>query len=159
VVEVAGIAGVGGGSGTITVAGVSGTVTRAYLYWHGISVGTGAVYANATVSINGNSVTGLTLGDATTNCWGEGSSRAFEANVTAFVTGNGAYTITGLSNGTGYNANGASLVVIFDDGNAANNRDLAFFTGNDSNIEQSFPGEISRMAKPSAHRLVSEMDR
>jgi len=139
---VAGIAGVGGGSGNIIVAGVSGTVTQAFLYWHGINnSGVGAVYANATVSINGHSVTGLTLGDATTNCWGDGSSRAFEANVTPFVSGNGAYAIAGLSNGTNYNANGASLVVIFNDGNATNNRDLAFFTGNDSNIAAGFPGE------------------
>lgn len=141
---VAGVSGVGGGSGTITVAGVSGTVTRAYLYWHGINnSGTGATYNNPLVFINGNPVTGIAVGDATTNCWGDGSSRAFEADVTAFVAGNGPYAITGLSSGVGHNANGASLVVVFDDGNATNNRDLAFFTGNDSNIPQGFPGETN----------------
>lgn len=139
---VAGVSGTGGGSGTITVAGVSGTVTHAFLIWHGINnSGAGAVYNNATVTINGNSVTGLTLGDATTNCWGDGSSRAFEANVTAFVPGNGPYTISGLSNGAGHNSNGAALVVVFNDGNPANDRDLAFFEGNDSNIPDGFPGE------------------
>lgn len=139
---VAGVSGVGGGSGTITVAGVSGTVTKAYLYWHGINnSGPGAAYNNPVVSINGNPVTGTSLGDATTNCWGAGSSRAFEADVTAFVAGNGPYAITGLSNGVGHNANGASLVVVFDDGNATNNRDLVFFTGNDSNFPEGFPGE------------------
>ena len=139
---VAGVSGTGGGSGTITVAGVSGTVSHAFLIWHGINnSGVGAVYDNATVTINGNSVTGLPLGDATTNCWGDGSSRAFEANVTAFVPGNGPYVIAGLSNGPGHNSNGAALVVVFNDGNPANNRDLVFFEGNDSNFPDGFPGE------------------
>ena len=139
---VGGVCGVGGGSGTITIAGVSGTVTHAYLYWHGINnTGVGAEYNNPIVTINGNSVTGTSLGDATTNCWGDGSSRAFEADVTAFVAGNRPYTIAGLSDCLGCNANGASLVVVFDDGNPANNRDLVFFTGNDSNIAAGFPGE------------------
>jgi len=138
----AGVAGTGGGSGSITVSGVTGTVTTAYLYWHGIdNSGSGAVYDNATVAIDGNPVTGVALGDATTNCWGAGSSRAFRADVTAFVTGDGTYAITGLSALTGHNANGASLVVVFDDGNGTNNRDLVFFEGNDSNIIQGFPGE------------------
>src|SRR6267143_2112730 len=134
---VAGVSGVGGGSGTITIAGVSGTVTHAYLYWHGINnSGPGAEYNNPIVTINGNSVAGTSLGDATTNCWGAGSSRAFEADVTAFVAANGPYMIAGLSDCLFCNANGASLVVVFDDGNPSNNRDLAFFTGNDSNYPE-----------------------
>ncbi|MBI4270680.1 MAG: hypothetical protein HY615_10135 [Candidatus Rokubacteria bacterium] len=138
----AGVGGVGGGSGTIDLNCVTGTVTRAFLYWHGINnSGSGAVYDNPMVGINDNVVTGTSLGDATTNCWGAGSSRAFEADVTAFVTGNGAYRITGLSAVAGHNANGVSLVVLFDDGDTSNNRDLVFFTGNDSNNPESFPGE------------------
>jgi hypothetical protein len=138
---VAGIAGVGGGTGTITISGINGPVTRAFLYWHGINNGAGAVYNNPTVTINGNPVTGVSLGDAPTNCWEQGSSRAFEADVTTVVAGNGAYVIAGLSNGAGYNANGASLVVVFDDGSANNDRDLVFFVGNDSNKPEGFPGE------------------
>jgi hypothetical protein len=61
--------------------------------------------------------------------------------VTSFVAGNGAYVIAGLSNGLGHNANGASLVVVFNDGNANNDRDLVFFVGNDSNRPDDFPGE------------------
>jgi len=138
----AGISGTGGGSGTINLNCVSGTIQKAYLYWHGINnSGIGAVYDNATISINGNSITGTSLGDATTNCWGDGSSRAFEADVTAYVTANGNYDLTGLSAGASYNSNGASLVVIFNDGNDTNNRDLVFYTGNDSNIAGGFPGE------------------
>lgn len=138
----AGVGGAGGGTGTINLTGVSGTVTKAFLFWHGVNnSGTGAAYNNPTVSIDGNAVTGVTLGDATTNCWGSGSSRAFRADVTPYISGNGTYTITGLSALSGHNANGASLVVIFNDGNPANNRDLVFFEGNDSNIPEGFPGE------------------
>lgn len=137
----AGVAGVGGGSGTIQLTGVSGTVTKAFLYWHGIdNSGPGSVYDNANVTINGHAVTGAPLGDATTNCWGEGSSRAYRADVTPWVPGNGAYLIGNLSL-PGHSANGASLVVIFDDGINSNNRDLVFFEGNDSNIPDGFPGE------------------
>jgi hypothetical protein len=46
-----------------------------------------------------------------------------------------------LANGPGMNANGASLVVFFDDGNAVNDRDVALFQGNDSNFPEGFPGE------------------
>lgn len=140
----AGIGGVGGGSGQIAITGVSGPVRLALLYWHGVDLssnGGDGVYDNDTVAINGNSITGVSLGDATTNCWGAGSSRAFRADVTPYVTGNGTYTITGLSGKPGHSGNGASLIVVFNDANSDNDRDLVFFDGNDSNNPENFPGE------------------
>ena len=144
----AGVGGVSGGSGTIALAGVSGTVHKAYLYWHGLDApesGGDGVYDNENVTIDGNPVTGTSLGDSTTNCWpdpfGTGSSRAFRADVTAFVSGNGSYAIAGLSAKTGHSGNGASLIVVFDDGDPGNDRDLAFFEGNDSSFALGFPGE------------------
>ncbi|WP_181388357.1 thrombospondin type 3 repeat-containing protein [Vibrio albus] len=135
----AGVAGVGTvGVGDITVSGVSGTVEKAYLYWQGIS-STG--YNNPDVTINGNPVTGVNIGDSSTNCWGAGSSSAYRADVTDFVTGDGLYVIEGLASEVGYDANGASIIVIFDDGNSANNRDVVIFEGNDSNQPQGYPGE------------------
>ena len=151
----AGVCGVGGsGSGTITLGGVTGSVEKAFLYWHGIDrSGGGAVYDNQTVTINGNQVTGSPIGDATTNCWGSGSSRAFRADVTSFVSGNGSYTISGMSAGLGHSGNGASLVVTYDDGDNTNNRDLAFFEGNDSNLPAGFPGE-----DPGWHAVLTPID-
>jgi subtilisin-like proprotein convertase family protein len=139
----AGISGVSNsGAGNINLTGISGSIRRALLYWHGIDrSGAQGVYDNQNVSINGVGVTGTSLGDATTNCWGPGSSRAFRADVTAQVTGNGTYTISGMSAGNGHSGNGASLVVVYDDGNPANNRDLVFFEGNDSNNPEGRPGE------------------
>jgi hypothetical protein len=148
----AGVGGVSGtGSGPITLSGVNGPVKKAFLYWHGIDVkadGGDGVYDNDVVSINDNQVQGVSLGDAPTNCWpvhgsgpDVGSSRAFRADVTAFVTGNGQYSITGLSAKPGHSGNGASLIVTFDDGNATNNRDLVFLEGNDASRPDGFPGE------------------
>lgn len=137
-----GVSGVGSvGTGTITISGIgSNPVVQALLYWHGIDSSGDGVYDNANVSINGNGITGVNIGDSTTNCWGSGSSTAYRADVTAFVPGDGSYTIAGMAAKAGHSANGASLIVIFDDGNAANNRDLAIFEGNDSDTT-GFPGE------------------
>ena len=137
-----GVAGIGTvGSGTITLSGVSGSVVSAFLYWHGLDAGGGGTYVNPTVSINGNSVVGVGIGDASTMCWGAGTSRAYRADVTAFVSGDGDYTVNGLTSVAGYDVNGASLVVLFDDGNPNNNRDLVFFEGNDASVPEGFPGE------------------
>jgi hypothetical protein len=143
----AGVGGLGAGTGTIVLGGVSGTVLEAILYWHGINTGDSGgdgTYDNATVSFNGQNVTGFSLGDASTNCWtldGSGSSRAYRADVTDLVPGNGSYTVGGLAAIPGNNGNGASLVVIFDDHDPGNNRDLVFFEGNDSTVTEGFPGE------------------
>lgn len=138
----AGVGGVGTvGTGDITLSGVSGTVTGAYLYWHGIDTA-GGTYDNPTVTINGNSVTGTLLGSASTNCWGPGESRAYRADVSSFVSGDGTYTIADLATGTNYDANGASLIVTYDDANAANDRDIVIFDGNDSSeADAGFPGD------------------
>jgi len=136
--------GTGPGTGTIAISGISGTVRKGFLYWHGIdgsAIGAGdGIYDNATITLNGTPVTGLSLGDASTNCWGAGSSRGFFADVTNLVlaTGNGNYVVDGLNAAPGHSGNGASLIVMFDDGNPSNDRDLVFFEGNDSDISD-FP--------------------
>jgi hypothetical protein len=139
----AGVAGVGAdNSVNITVSGVSGTVKLALLYYHGIG---NPGYAPAGVTLNGVAVVPVNIGDSSTNCWGSGSSSAYRADVTAQVVaagGNGTYAVNNLANGAGLSANGASLIVFFDDGNAANNRDVALFEGNDSDIA-GFPGDPS----------------
>jgi hypothetical protein len=137
----AGIAGTGApGTGSITVSGVGANpVTRAYLYWNGIG---NPSYVNPNVTLNGSPVTGTAIGSSSTNCWGPGDSTAYRADVTALVTGDGAYTVAGLASGAaGNSSNGASLVVLFDDGNPSNDRDLVFFEGNDASHPEGFPGE------------------
>jgi hypothetical protein len=136
----AGISGTGGGAGTIALTGVTGTVSQAYLYWHGIDNGADGNYDNADITLNTNAVSGTAIGTSGTNCWGDGNSVAYRADVTAFVPGDGDYDLAGLSADTGHSSNGASLVVLFDDGDGGNNRDLVFFEGNDSSVS-GFPGD------------------
>ena len=144
----AGIGGVGGGAGIISLSGVSGTVKQAFLYWHGIDqpqAGGDGVYDNEAIVFAGHPIVGTPIGDSGTNCWptkdtATGSSRSFRADVTEFVSGDGRYTVSGLSAKMGHSANGASLIVFFDDGSSEDDRDVVLFEGNDSNIAD-FPGE------------------
>ena len=144
----AGVGGVSGGTGVISLSGVSGTVRQAFLYWHGIDepeLGGDGVYDNEAIVFAGHPIVGIPIGDSGTNCWptidqATGTSRSFRADVTDFVPGNGRYTLSGLSAKTGHSANGASLIVFFDDGSSENDRDVVVFEGNDSNVV-GFPGE------------------
>ena len=78
---------------------------------------------------------------ASDNCWGYDNSQAYFADVTAIVAaaGNGIYELADFVKAGGdININGVSLDVFFDDGVAANNRDVVLFHGNDSNIDSAF---------------------
>ena len=133
-------AGVGGmrglGTGSITLGGVSGSVTRAYLYWAGPTNST-SPSANASVLFGGTSILGTNLGFSQDNFWGFTNSQAYRADVTSLVAGNGNYSLANFTK-TDVEVNGASLVVFFNDGNAANNHDVVLFNGNDANFANSF---------------------
>ena len=129
----AGVGGIDTGTGGITLNGVNGTVKKAYLYWYGINNSGG--YNRAAIQFAGQAVNGRALGASSTNCWGNGQSNAYEADVTSLVSGNGSYSLSGLAVGTNEHADGASLVVLYNDGNSSNNRDFVFYTGNDSSHE------------------------
>ena len=136
------------GTGTLTVSGVSGTVTKAHLYWQGPTNSTDPS-ANAAVTFAGNAVTGTNIGSSSDNCWGFANSQAYRADVTSFVTGNGSFTLAGFVKDSGnINVNGASLIVFYDDGNAANNRDVVLFDGNDSNIANAFDADGWNVSLP-----------
>lgn len=134
-------AGVGGlrnnGSGNIALAGVSGTISKAYLYWHGPQ--TANANANAAITFAGSPITGVSLGLSSDNCWNFPASGAYRADVTSLVTGNGSYSLANMvKSGGDINVNGASLLVFFNDGNSSNNRDVILFDGNDSNVNNSY---------------------
>ena len=139
-------AGVGGmrdyGYGTLTVSGVTGPVTSAILYWHGPTSSDDPL-ANANVMFAGNPIVGTNIGFSSDNCWGFRNSQAYQVDVTELVTGNGQYVLTGFGKDrrtvtNAINTNGASLIIFYDDGDDTNNRDLAIFSGNDSNINNAF---------------------
>lgn len=124
------------GTGTITLSGVSGTVSKALLFWHGPTNSSDPA-ANATVSFGGTVVTGTNIGLSSDNCWKFLNSQAYRADVTSLVSGNGTYALANFTKPS-VDINGASLIVFFDDGNTANNRDVVMFDGNDSNTSNSF---------------------
>jgi hypothetical protein len=130
----------GDGTGTIALSGVSGSVTEAYLYWQG-PTNTDDTSANATVSFAGTSVTGSHIGTSDSNCWDFENSQAYRADVTALVSGNGDYALADMIKPGTADISGASLVVFYDDGDAANNRDVVLFDGNDSNESNPFDAD------------------
>jgi len=133
----AGIGGLRGqGTGSITLAGVSGTVTQAYLYWAG-PTNSALATVNATVNFAGTSILGTNIGFSQDNFWGFQNSQAYRADVSSLVTGNGAYALSNFRKADA-EINGASLVVFFNDGNNANNRDVVLFNGNDANFPNAF---------------------
>ncbi|WP_414828036.1 hypothetical protein [Alteromonas sp. H39] len=128
-------AGVGGlrgnGSGDITLSGTSGTISQAYLYWHGPTNSTDPTF-NASALFNGTSIVGNSIGFSDDNFWSQDNSQAYRADVTSLISGDGTYNLSGLSPN---NTNGASLVVYYDDGDDSNNTDVVSFEGNDANFD------------------------
>ncbi len=140
------------GTGNITISGVNGTVTKAYLYWHGPTNSTDPT-VNAVVTFNGNSITGTNIGFASDNCWDYLNSQAYRADVTSLVpgglvNGSGTFSLSNFVKGAGsiysgdleeYQAladiNGVTLIVFYNDGASTGNRDVMIFDGNDSNVD------------------------
>ncbi len=122
----------GDGTGNVTLSGVSGTIAKALLYWHGPTNSSDPA-ANASVTFAGTGITGTNIGVSSDNCWDYQNSQAYRADVTSLVAGNGNYSLSGFV-GPSVDVNGVSLLVFFDDGDDANNRDVVLFHGNDSNV-------------------------
>jgi hypothetical protein len=131
------------GTGSIDVTGVSGTVTKALLYWNGPTNSTDQS-ANGDVTFDGQPVTGENIGFASSNCWDQASpafinSQSYRADVTSFVTGNGTYSLSDFTKPAVEgppvaDINGVSLIVLYDDGDTSNDRNVAIWDGNDSNV-------------------------
>lgn len=122
---------------SLRLAGVSGPVSKAYLYWHGPMNSTNPL-ANATIKFSGQTITGVNIGYSDDNCWGFNNSQAYRADVTPIVAKNrnASYSLASyVKQGTNINANGASLLVFYNDSNTNNNRDIVLFDGNDSNAD------------------------
>ena len=126
----------GTGTGTITVAGATGPATQSLLYWHGPTNSTDP-NANATVAVNGTSVTGSNIGFSSDNFWSSLNSQAYRATTTSVINGNGVFSLSNFVKPTA-NVNGAATAIFSNDGNAATKRDIVIFNGNDSNYASSF---------------------
>jgi hypothetical protein len=123
----------GNGTGSIIVSGITGTVTRALLYWNG-PTNTTTASANAAVTFNGTAVVGTNIGVASDNNWGFLNSQSYKADVTSLVSGNGTYSLADFLKPGVADINGVALVVFYDDGNSSNDRNVVVWNGNDSNV-------------------------
>jgi PKD domain len=86
------------GSGTINITGIPGGanwIARAYLFWAIIN----DVDPGGAMVINGHSASGNLNGTDVSPCWPPPTIYTYSANVTAFVTGNGIYTLSGYPTG------------------------------------------------------------
>ena len=103
----------GATSGNITIAGIpsGGSVVRAFLYWAMLDDGEDASLPE--LNLNGSAIVGSLIGSGPDTCWGRTNSFTFRADVTALVTGNGVYALTGVASGGNILAEGASLVVVY----------------------------------------------
>lgn len=147
------VAGIGApGEGEIEIEGIEGEVIRAFFYWHGINRDREEPYDNPIVNFEGRAIAGTLLGDGSTNCWPDrenGVSRGYRADVTEMIRGDGTYTFNGLTDGTDatpedhrFNANGASLIVVFRPRAGQPARDLVIFDGNDSSHPEGHPEQL-----------------
>ncbi len=127
----------GNGVGSIGVSGITGPVTKALLYWNGPTNSTDPA-ANAAVTFSGTPVTGTNIGFASSNCWSFQNSQSYRADVTSLVTGNGTYALSNFDKPPDVAVNGAALIVFYNDGNTADDRNVVMFNGNDSNVASSF---------------------
>ncbi|HEY4242791.1 MAG TPA: OmpA family protein [Kofleriaceae bacterium] len=116
--------------GTITVTGVPATasVHRALLYW----AESNATDASATFA--GHSVTGTLIGTGGETCWAAHTNvnRTYRADVTAYVPGNGSYTISDLPSGileVSPDTDGAGLLVEYEVSGAAFTRRIVIRDG------------------------------
>jgi hypothetical protein len=134
-------AGVGGlrgtGAGDIALSGVTGSISQAYLYWHGPTNSSDTTF-NSSITFDSSPIVGTNIGFSDDNFWGQANSQAYRADVTSLVSGDGTYSLAGLSPN---NSNGASLVVYYDDADTTNNRDIVTFDGNDANFPNAFDAD------------------
>jgi len=117
------------GHGRITISQIppGSTVVAAFLLWDVLDNSDQA--GDARGQLNGTPFVGTMIGTGSAPCWPASNNYAFYTNVTRLVSGNGGYTLTGISssltngddpwndNGTAPFAEGASLVVVY--GNAS----------------------------------------
>jgi len=112
------------GYGTINLSGIpsGATIVRAYLVWSILGNTEGANFNDGV--FKGVAKVGAKVGQGDGLCWGVTNGYAYRADVTAQVTGNGAYALSGFASGTTDGtdpwtagtaplAEGASLFVVY----------------------------------------------
>ncbi|WP_069660269.1 hypothetical protein [Arcticibacter eurypsychrophilus] len=143
-----GTGGLTDGRGEIRITGTFplSSVTKAYLYWHGESMVTDAESVGEYIYFNEETEAGTCIGVTNINNGPDYppfpvqiQSRTYRADVTDRVKEGG--RIVSIREFDRLTADGASLILFYQDGNSNNNRDIVIFNGNDSNFQtfRSYP--------------------
>ncbi|WP_165073867.1 fibronectin type III domain-containing protein [Paludisphaera rhizosphaerae] len=105
----------GKNAGTITIGEIpsGATVKGAYLYWAYLANSENPAFAK--LGFDGVAITGSRIGTGIDTNWGLNSSYSYRADVTKQVTGNDMFTLTNIVSSSQSLAQGASLVVIYND--------------------------------------------
>lgn len=146
--------GVGGlrnrGNGLIQVSNMPSTIKQAYLYWHGSNFSlTNNLGGALTINYVVNNVQtfvqvgGTFLGRSADNHWDfpdtlteYPNTTAWRADITNLVNHGGPnklYSLFAFNAYPSFNPNGASIIIFYDDGNSANDKDVYIYDGNDGN--------------------------
>src|SRR3989344_3293448 len=103
--------------GIITLSNIpiGASIHKAYLYWSFLD--NGLLVSEQNLTLNGIPILGTEIGNGEDTCWSRTYSRAFRADVTPLIAGNGTYMLAGIANQSSLLAQGASLVVVYADEN------------------------------------------
>ena len=124
---------------TLNIAGlpVGFTVQKAYVYY-GASYTEGTAPATSVDITNpaaaNSTIASTIIGTAPSVCWGETGTASYRCDVTAMISGNGAYTVDlpGFAN-EGYEVDGATLIIIYVDPAATYSGNISLWDGDISN--------------------------
>lgn len=103
--------------GIITLSNIpiGASIHKAYLYWSFLD--NGLLVSEQNLTLNGIPILGTEIGNGEDTCWSRTYSRAFRADITPLIAGNGTYMLAGIANQSSLLAQGASLVVVYADEN------------------------------------------
>ncbi|MEO0249915.1 MAG: DUF3344 domain-containing protein [candidate division WOR-3 bacterium] len=120
---------------------VGATVVAAYLFWTGQ---TNVLNQFANISFAGNPITGTVIAYDCSDCWGTSYNSLYACNVTAYITGNGSYVVSGFQSlgNSVPGVNGFTLIVVYCDANPATIRTVSIWTG-DIDLQGCGPDDTS----------------
>jgi hypothetical protein len=119
----------GATTGSITISGITpgATISAAHLYLSFLDNGESASLND--IVFAGSAKVGTKVGSGPDTCWGRTDSHTYRADVTAEVTGDGTYALTGVATGGDIFAQGATLVVVYTHASLPL-RDVQIYNGN-----------------------------
>ncbi|MEI6817067.1 MAG: SprB repeat-containing protein, partial [Bacteroidota bacterium] len=120
---------------TLSISGLPNScyaVVRAFIWWD-VSYFAGSSDTPLLVLTNPfgaiDTIAATDIGSDASKCWGEVGTRTFRADVTNYITGNGAYVLDSIIGSNSFEVDGASLIIIYRDLNAPYTGSISIWDG------------------------------